>query len=136
MRIAIYDIGHARQPTSREGLRDIPHGKARHALTAELKRSPTSFRLDTFKCIDDSFECHMNAITIQQTLLECGGEARVVLANDANERPLMGLSLALGADQPPTFVQIDRVTMLELQRGTVDLKTVLADRCAGIALGG
>jgi hypothetical protein len=73
----------------------------------------------------------MNAITIQQTLLECGN-ARVVLANDAELRPVVGLSSCDGAD----FVQIDRVTMLELERGTVDTRTVIAERCAGLALHG
>jgi hypothetical protein len=92
-------------------------------------------RLDTLDSIDDSFGCRMNAITIQQTLLECGGDARVVLANDEAARPLMGLSWALGNDRPPAFVQIDRVTMLELQRGMIDLNTVLTERCAGIAVG-
>jgi hypothetical protein len=71
----------------------------------------------------------MNAITIQQTLLDCGN-ARVVLANDAELRPVVGLSLSDGE----TFVQIDRVTMLELERGTVDTRTVIAERCAGLAL--
>jgi len=71
----------------------------------------------------------MNAITIQQTLLECGN-ARVVLANDAELRPMVGLSW--GDDGP--FVQIDRVTMLELERGTVDTRTVIAERCAGLAV--
>jgi hypothetical protein len=77
----------------------------------------------------------MNAITIQTTLLDCG-EGRVVLANDANERPVMGVSMAGPAGGVPVFVQIDRVTMLELERGAVDLRTVLAERCAGIAVGG
>jgi len=71
----------------------------------------------------------MNAITIQQTLLECGN-ARVVLANDAELRPVVGLSCGDGE----TFVQIDRVTMLELERGTVDTRTVIAERCAGLEL--
>jgi len=73
----------------------------------------------------------MNAITIQQTLLDCG-YARVVLANDAESRPLMGLSCE--GDGASVFVQIDRVTMLELERGVVDPRTVMAERCAGIAL--
>jgi len=75
----------------------------------------------------------MNAITIQQTLLDCG-EARVVLANDAACRPVVGVSLDAHGAGEPAFVQIDRVTMLELERGTVDLRTVVTDRCAGIAL--
>lgn len=75
----------------------------------------------------------MSAITIQQTLLDCG-DARVVLANDAACRPVVGVSLDAHAEGEPAFVQIDRVTMLELERGTVDLHTVLTERCAGIAL--
>ena len=30
------------------------------------------------------------------------------------------------------FIEIDRVTELELERGTVDLYTVMTDRCAGM----
>jgi hypothetical protein len=76
----------------------------------------------------------MNAITIQTTLLDCG-EGRVVLANDAEARPLVGISMQRRSDAEPVFVQIDRVTMLDLERGAVDLRTVLAERCAGIAVG-
>jgi hypothetical protein len=91
-------------------------------------------RFDTLDIIDDNqMSRSMNAITIQQTLLDCG-EARVVLANDAACRPVVGVSLAACGAGEPAFVQIDRVTMLELERGTVDLRTVLTDRCAGIAL--
>lgn len=73
----------------------------------------------------------MNAITIQQTLLECGS-ARMVLANDAEARPLVGLSCVDEGGR--SFVQIDRVTMLELERGMVDVRTVIAERCAGLEL--
>lgn len=76
----------------------------------------------------------MHAITIQSTLLDCG-EGRVVLANDAAARPVVGVSMAGRTADAPIFVQIDRVTLLELERGAVDLRTVLADRCAGIAVG-
>lgn len=71
----------------------------------------------------------MNSITICQTLLDCG-DARVVLANDSDMRPVVGLSTADGE----RFVQIDRVTMLELERGVVDPDTVMSERCAGLAL--
>jgi len=76
----------------------------------------------------------MNAITIQQTLLDCG-EARVVLANDSSRREMVGVTMPNADTRPPLFVQIDRVTMLELERGTVDLRTVLSERCAGLSLG-
>ena len=56
----------------------------------------------------------MNAITIHETLLSCA-EGRVVLARDADQRPLLGVSAEVA--DAPKFVQIDRVTMLELERG-------------------
>lgn len=71
----------------------------------------------------------MNALTIQKTLLDCG-DARVVVASDREHRSMLGLSRDDGA----VFVQIDRVTMLELERGTVDTHTVMADRCAGVVI--
>jgi len=73
----------------------------------------------------------MNAITIQETLLDCG-RAQVVLANDADQRMLMGVSCRDASG--PLFVEIDRVTMLELQRGVVDVGRVIAERCAGLAV--
>jgi hypothetical protein len=76
----------------------------------------------------------MSSITIQQTLLDCG-EAHVVLANDAARRPMVGISMRGAAADKPLFIQIDRVTMLELERGTIDLDTVLSSRCAGLAVG-
>ena len=90
------------------------------------------FRLDTLDIIDDKTFTAMSAITIQQTLLDWG-HARVVLANDASSRPMVGVAVDRG-EAGPSFVQIDRVTMLELERGIVDLGTVLADRCAGVAV--
>lgn len=74
----------------------------------------------------------MHAITIQETLLNCP-EGRVVLARDAEQRQLLGVSPSDEADAPQ-FVQIDRVTMLELERGLVDLRTAMTQRCAGIVV--
>jgi hypothetical protein len=71
----------------------------------------------------------MAPITIQETLLDCAG-GRVVLACDADHRAMLGVSPLEGQ----AFVQIDRVTMLELERGMVDLHTVMTERCAGIAV--
>jgi hypothetical protein len=73
----------------------------------------------------------MHAITIQETLLTCP-EGRVVLARDAEQRQLLGVSPRDEAPDAPQFVQIDRVTMLELERGLVDLRTAMTQRCAGI----
>ncbi|WP_280156288.1 hypothetical protein [Piscinibacter sp. XHJ-5] len=73
----------------------------------------------------------MHAITIQATLLNCP-EGRVVLARDADQRPMFGVSVT---GQAPKFVQIDRVTMLELERGQVDVRTAMTQRCAGIVIG-
>ena len=73
----------------------------------------------------------MHAITIQETLLKCA-EGRVVLARDADQRPMLGVSAEAG--DAPKFVQIDRVTMLELERGQVDVRTAMTQRCAGIVV--
>ncbi len=75
----------------------------------------------------------MNVITIHETLLDVG-EGRVVLANDSASRPMLGLQSGAPSDGAPRFVEIDRVTMLELERGVVDVRTVFADRCAGVAV--
>jgi hypothetical protein len=69
----------------------------------------------------------MPRITIQETLRN-GEDGRVVLACDADQRSMLGVS------QAGSFVQIDRVTMLELQRGMVDMHTAMTERCAGIAV--
>ena len=69
----------------------------------------------------------MSAITIQETLLNCD-DILVVRAFDADHRSMLGVS------QAGAFVQIDRVTMLELQRGVVDVRTAMAERCAGISV--
>ena len=63
----------------------------------------------------------MSAITIQETLLNCDDGA-VVRASDADHRSMLGVS------QAGAFVQIDRVTMLELQRGVVDVHTAMTER--------
>ena len=71
----------------------------------------------------------MSAITIQQTLLDCG-QARMVLAADSDHRPVVGVM------RSGDFLQIDRVTMLELERGAIDVRTVFEDRCAGLRMNG
>jgi hypothetical protein len=73
-------------------------------------------------------ESTMSFITIQETLLT-GADGHVVVACDADRRSMLGVS------QAGSFVQIDRVTMLELQRGVVDMRTAMTERCAGIAIG-
>jgi hypothetical protein len=71
-----------------------------------------------------------SSITIRETLLDLD-EGRVVLANDAAHRPIFGVSPQDGDPGVPVFVQIDRVTMLELERGELDVHTAMK-RCAGI----
>lgn len=73
----------------------------------------------------------MYPITIEETLLHCG-EARVVTAKDAEQRSLFGVSRGQQGAGDFVFVQIDRVTMLDIERGAVDVHTALAERCSGI----
>ncbi|HEV7913967.1 MAG TPA: hypothetical protein VGP22_09380 [Albitalea sp.] len=75
----------------------------------------------------------MYPISIQQTLLNCK-EGRVVLASDAQHRQMLGVSPVAGESGSPMFVQIDRVTMLDLERGVVDLRTAMTQRCSGIVV--
>jgi hypothetical protein len=75
----------------------------------------------------------MSAITIEKILLNCG-EGRVVVASDGERRPMLGVSPCEG--HAGSFVQIDRVTVLDLQRGAVDLRTAMTERCAGIVVPG
>ena len=76
----------------------------------------------------------MHPITIEQTLMQCG-DTRVVAAKDSEQRAMVGVSHGNHDAGNFVFVQIDRVTMLELERGTVDPSTVIADRCAGVLVG-
>ena len=52
----------------------------------------------------------------------------VVLARDAQDRMLVGVAMVRGEPGRFALVHIDRVTALELERGTVDLFTVLDER--------
>ncbi len=72
-----------------------------------------------------------SSITIRETLLKLE-EGCVVLADDAAQRPVFGISPQDEHPGAPAFVQIDRVTMLELERGQVDVHTAMKERCAGI----
>ena len=74
-----------------------------------------------------------SSITIRETLLNLE-EGRVVVADDAAHRQIFGVSPQDSEPRAPSFVQIDRVTMLELQRGEVDVHTAMHERCAGIIL--
>ena len=74
-----------------------------------------------------------SSITIRETLLTLS-EGRVVLADDGRQRPVFGVSLQDGEPGVPAFVQIDRVTMLELERGELDVHTAMNERRAGIVV--
>lgn len=59
------------------------------------------------------------------------GDVRVALATDATNRLFAGIGTDARDSTLVVLVEIDRVTMLELQRGTVGLYAVLAERCVG-----
>lgn len=75
----------------------------------------------------------MPSITIQKTLRR-GSGGDVVIANDSANRCFMGLGSGQGGAGGFHFVEIDRVTLIELERGTTDAVTVMRDRCAGIVV--
>ena len=74
----------------------------------------------------------MHPITIQATIPQ-HGDALVVTASDAERRSFVGAQRG-GERGGFVFVQVDRVTLLELERGMVDGRTVMAERCAGIVV--
>jgi len=55
----------------------------------------------------------------------------VVLARDAQERLFVGVAMVRGEPGHFVFVHIDRATALDLERGAVDLFTVLDERALG-----
>lgn len=75
----------------------------------------------------------MQAIRIEKTLHRGVGE-HVVIAQDPANRCYVGVSNGPGEPGDFMFVEIDRVTLLELERGTTDAATVMRDRCAGVVL--
>jgi hypothetical protein len=69
----------------------------------------------------------MHGVKIQGLLDRVNG-AHAVIANDVAHRRFVGVSDGLGAF---LLVEIDRVTRLELERGTLDASTAMRERCAG-----
>ena len=77
----------------------------------------------------------MHVIKIQRSLSGMTVEPRVVLGIDAAQRAFVGVSRG----EPPevrafVFVQVDRVTAAELERGIVDLRTLMEERCCGLVV--
>ncbi len=72
----------------------------------------------------------MHALTIHHTLPHCDGIA-VAIASDRQHRSFMAVSAESGQDHRLLFVEIDRITRLELERGEVGHHTVMAERAAG-----
>lgn len=58
------------------------------------------------------------------------GDVRVVLADGTEQRHYFGVPAA-GDGGRYLFVEIDRVTLLEIERGEVSLYTILAERAIG-----
>ena len=70
-------------------------------------------------------------ITLEQELPHTAG-LPVFIARDEQRRSFVGVRRRHDDGERFLFVQIDRVTQLELERGQVDLHTVIDERCAGI----
>ena len=72
----------------------------------------------------------MHALSVQKSLPY--NDVNVLLASDAQRRSFVAIGSGENAEDEFVFIEIDRVTELELERGTVDLYTVMTDRCAGM----
>ena len=73
----------------------------------------------------------MAPLTIEQTLSHFR-DVKAVIARDAERRSFMGVPVGDVQDRVFLFVEIDRVTALELERGEVDLQTVISQRGIGL----
>ena len=72
----------------------------------------------------------MHPLTIHRTLTNYG-DVEVVIASDSQHRSYMAVA-ANGDDKDALiFVEIDRVTLLELERGEVPLYTIMTERALG-----
>lgn len=70
----------------------------------------------------------MHPVTIERTLA-CG-DTQLMLASDDKRRSFVGFSAQ--NDERFVFLQVDRVTLRELEEGSVDLTALQAERCAGL----
>ena len=60
------------------------------------------------------------------------GDVRVVLADGVGQRHYVGVPASGDGGDRYLFVEIDRVTMLELQRGEIGLYSILTERAIGL----
>jgi hypothetical protein len=72
----------------------------------------------------------MHQVSIQQTISQ--DDVSVVVAADEEQRSFVGFSTGEHEESPFLFVQVDRVTLQELESGTIDVYTVITERCAGM----
>ncbi|MEW6705401.1 MAG: hypothetical protein AB1430_11160 [Pseudomonadota bacterium] len=72
----------------------------------------------------------MHQVSIRQRISQ--GDVSLVLAADEQHRSFVGFNTGDDADSPVLFVQVDRVTLQELELGVVDVYTVITERCAGM----
>ncbi|WP_140629522.1 hypothetical protein [Methylibium rhizosphaerae] len=77
----------------------------------------------------------MLPLTVRQTLHN-DGRSIIVTAVDPDQREFVGVARRHGEAQDHDFVfmQVDRVTLMEYDRGLVDLRTVMDQRCSGMVV--
>lgn len=75
----------------------------------------------------------MHPLTVRQAFVR-GNEARVVTAVDSAQRAFVGVGCGDGEMHDFVFTQVDRVSLLELDRGLVDVRTLMDERCSGIVV--
>lgn len=73
----------------------------------------------------------MHFVSIQQTLSR--DQLNIVVAADPEQRSYVALFGLEPQEGPVRFVQVDRLTLHELQAGAIDVYTVMAERCAGLS---
>jgi hypothetical protein len=72
----------------------------------------------------------MNPLTIHHSLPHFDG-VEAAIASDAQHRSYLAVAANSGHTNSLMFVPIDRVTLLELERGEVGLHAVMTERAGG-----
>src|SRR4029079_2472722 len=104
-----------------------------NAPTAQPGCPPVPRRfLARVPCVQQTTEeSRVKTLTAYRTL-PYYGDVCVMLANGPGQRHFVGLPTAGDAGDRYLFVEIDRVALLELERGEVSLYSILTERAIGL----
>lgn len=72
----------------------------------------------------------MHRVTLERTIPYGGVE--ILVAVDAEENTFLGFHTGIGRSGTLVFIEVARSTLDELQTGSLDLRTLVTERCIGM----